>query len=274
MIGLIDTHAHLQEPDFAGDAEAAIQRARMTGVTEIVVPAVDLASALSGLELARRHEGVYATAGYHPHEASKLDDESLSQVEALLDEPRVVAVGEIGLDFYRMHSTKEEQMAAFEAMLALADRRAMPVVVHCRDAWEAMAEQLAPWARRAAARFEGRPAGVLHYFSGTLEEAQRYVDLGFVISVHTSVTHLKQQGLRDVVSQLPLETLVVETDSPYGAPQSQRGKPNEPAFVVEAARQIAILHNVDLDYIGGVTSANARRLFGLPVTADVTGGHG
>jgi TatD DNase family protein len=137
-----------------------------------------------------------------------------------------------------------------------------------------LAEQLPPWARRAVARFEGRPPGVLHYFSGTLEEAQRYVELGFVISVHTSVTHPKQQGLRDVVSRLPLEALVVETDSPYGAPQSQRGKPNEPAFVVEAARQIAILHNVDLDYIGDVTSANARRLFGLPVTADVTGGHG
>jgi TatD DNase family protein len=271
---LIDTHAHLQEPEFAGDADAAIQRAADAGVTGIVVPAVDLASARRGLELARRYEGVYAAAGYHPHEASKLDDESLSQIEALLDEPRVVAVGEIGLDFYRMHSTEQEQLAAFEAMLALAERRAMPVIVHCRDAWEAMREQLLPWARRVAPRFEGRPPGVLHYFSGTLEEAQRYVELGFVISVHTSVTHPKQQGLRDVVSQLPLETLVVETDSPYGAPQSQRGKPNEPAFVVEAARQIAILHNVDLDYIGDVTSANARRLFGLPVTADVTGGHG
>ena len=274
MTGFVDTHAHLQEPQFADDADAVIQRALAAGVAGIVVPAVDLASARKGLELALRHEAVYATAGYHPHEASELDAESLNEIEALLDEPRVVAVGEIGLDFYRMLSTREAQVAAFDAMLSLAERRAMPVVVHCRDAWEAMAGQLVPWARRVAPQFEDRPLGVLHYFSGTLEEAQRYIELGFVVSVHTSVTHPKQQPLRDAVSKLPLESLVIETDSPYGAPQSQRGKRNEPAFVVEAAKQIAVLHNVSLDYIGDVTSANARRLFGLPVTADVTGGHG
>jgi TatD DNase family protein len=274
VTGFVDTHAHLQEPQVADDADAAMQRAKAAGVAGIVVPAVDLASARKGLELALRHEGVYATAGYHPHEASELDAEALYDIEALLDEPRVVAVGEIGLDFYRMLSTMEAQVAAFDAMLSLAERRAVPVVVHCRDAWEAMAGQLVPWARRVAPQFEDRPLGVLHYFSGTLEEAQRYIELGFVVSVHTSVTHPKQHPLRDAVSKLPLESLVIETDSPYGAPQSQRGKRNEPAFVVEAAKQIAVLHNVSLDYIGDVTSANARRLFGLPVTADVTGGHG
>jgi TatD DNase family protein len=270
----IDTHAHLQESEFAEDADSVIQRAQAAGVTTIVLPAVDLESARSGIELARRYDGVYATAGYHPHEASKLTEEALHEIEAMLDDPEVVAVGEIGLDFYRMHSPKQAQVAALDAMLALAERHAMPVVVHCRDASEAMAEQLVPWARRVAALFEDRPPGVLHYFTGSLEEAQRYIELGLVISVHTSVTHPKQQALRDVVARLPLESLVIETDSPYGAPQTQRGKRNEPSYVVEAAKQIAVLHDAALDYIGDVTSANARRLFGLPVMADVTGGQG
>ena len=274
MTSFVDTHAHLQEPEFREDADAVIQRAHEAGVTALVVPAVDLASAQAGIELARRHQGVYATAGYHPHEASKLNEAALAGIETLLDEPEIVAVGEIGLDFYRMHSPIEAQVSAFDAMLTLAERHAMPVVVHCREAWEALAEQLVPWARRAVSAFEGRPPGVLHYFTGSPEEAHRYVELGFLISAHTSVTHPKQQGLRDVIAELTLESLVIETDSPYGAPQVQRGKRNEPAYVVEAAKQISVLHDVDLDYIAEVTSANARRLFGLPVTADVTGGHG
>lgn len=274
MSGFVDTHAHLQEPEFAHDADDVIRRAANAGVTRLVVPAVDLATARTGLDLARRHDGVYATAGYHPHEASALDVDALGEIERLLDDDRVVAVGEIGLDFYRMHSPIDAQVAALDAMLTLAERHTMPVVVHCRDAWEATAEQLVPWARRVAPAFGDHPVGVLHYFTGTLEEAQRYIELGFVISVHTSVTHPRQQPLRDVVAQLPLESLVIETDSPYGAPQSQRGKRNEPSYVTEAAKQIAVLHGVDLDYISEVTSANARRLFGLPVMADVTGGHG
>jgi TatD DNase family protein len=271
---LIDTHAHLQEPEFASDADAVIEAAFAAGLTSLVLPAIDLETARTGLELARRHGGVYATAGYHPHEASHLDAASLREIEVLLEEPKVVAVGEIGLDFFRMHSPVEAQTEALDAMLELAERHMMPVVLHCRDAWQAMADQIEPWARRVSPTFAGRPLGVMHYFTGSLAEAQRYIELGFVISIHTSITHPKQEALREVVAQLPLESLVIETDSPYGAPQSQRGKRNEPAYVVEAAQQIALLHDAALDYIGAVTSANARRLFSLPVAADVTGGHG
>ncbi len=274
MSRFVDTHAHLQEPEFSEDTDAVILRARDAGVKNLILPAVDLASAHRGVELSRRHEGVYATAGFHPHEASDMDAESLAAVDALLSEEGVVAVGEIGLDFYRMHSPKEAQFAVLDAMLGLSEHHQMPIVVHCRDAWVEMAERLVPWARRVAPTFDGRSLGVMHYFTGTLEEARRYIELGFVISIHTSVTHPKQEALRQVVASLPLESLVIETDSPYGAPQPHRSKRNEPAYVVEAARQIAILHGVALDYIGEVTSANARRLFGLPVTADVTGGHG
>jgi TatD DNase family protein len=272
MIEYVDTHAHLQEPEFAADADEVVRRAREAGVTTIVSPAVDLASARAGLALAQRHEGLYTTAGYHPHEASQLTGEALRQIEALLAEPRVVAVGEIGLDWYRMHSSEAEQRAALDAMLDLAERTRLPVVVHCRDAWDAMAEHLAPWARRVAAAFEGRPLGVMHYFTATLEEARRYAGLGFLISVHTSVTHPKASALREVIARLPLEALVIETDSPYGAPQIARGKRNEPAHVVEAAKQIADLHGDVLQNVANVTSENARRLFRLPVPAAARGG--
>jgi TatD DNase family protein len=269
----VDTHAHLQGPEFSDDASAVIQRAREAGVTAIVVPAVDLASAQAGLALAARHDGVYSTAGYHPHEASRLDTAEIDAIKALVTEPEVVAIGEIGLDFFRMHSSEREQRVALDSMLDVAQRVSLPVVIHCRDAWEAMAEHVVPWARRVASAFGGRPLGVMHYFTGTLEEARRYVDLGFLISVHTSVTHPKASSLRDVVAQLPLETLVIETDSPYGAPQSVRGKRNEPAYVVEAAKQIAELHGVVLEDVAKLTTANARRLFRLPVPAAAAGGH-
>jgi TatD DNase family protein len=175
----------------------------------------------------------------------------------------VVAVGELGLDYYRMHSPRDAQLTGLQAQLALATRHAMPVVVHCRDAWDEMRAVLTVWARDAVPAFAGRPVGVMHYFTGTLEDAQHYIELGFLISVHTSVTHPKSQPLRDVVALLPLGALVIETDSPYGAPQSHRGKRNQPAYVVEAARQIATLKGVTVEEVAETTSANAIRLFRL-----------
>jgi TatD DNase family protein len=267
VIELFDSHAHLQEPEFERDVDQVIERAQTAGVLGVVVPAVDAATARNAISLAERFEGIYATAGCHPHEAVHFDPNHLIAVGNLLDHPKVVAVGEIGLDFFRMHSSREAQMSAFDALLALAEDRGMPVVVHCREAWQALAEQLVPWATRAAQRAERQPLGVLHYFSGSLEDAERYAGLGFLISVHTSVTHPKAVALRDVVLRVPLDSLVVETDSPYGAPQAFRGKRNEPAFVVEAARQIAEVKGSSLQEVADATTANARRLFRLPVTA-------
>jgi TatD DNase family protein len=267
MPELFDTHAHIQDSEFADDREAVVLRGHAADVASIVVPAVDLRSAHAAIALAEQHHGVFATAGYHPHEASRLDEQSLTQVEALLRNPRVVAVGEIGLDYYRMHSTREEQTDALQRMLELAESHRLPVVVHCRNAWEDMASLLEPWARRVEGIFEGRPLGVLHYFSGSLHEALRYIELGFLISVHTSATHPKGAGLREVVAGLPLDSLVLETDSPYGAPQSHRGRRNEPAYVIEAAKQVAELHGLSLDRVADATTANARRLFRLPMPA-------
>ena len=264
MIDLVDTHAHLQEAEFNDDRDAVVARARAAGVNQIVLPAVDLESAATGIELADAHDGVYATAGFHPHEASRLTADALATLAALLENPKVVAVGEIGLDWFRMHSPRKAQLQALEAQLELAAERALPVVIHCRDAWSDLKQFLAPWAQRVATAFEGRPLGVLHYFSSSVEDARHFYELGFLISVHTSVTHPKAQQLRDVVAALPLEALVVETDSPYGAPQAYRGKRNEPSYVVEAAKQVAELRQQSLEDVAAATSSNARRLFGLP----------
>jgi TatD DNase family protein len=260
---LVDSHAHIQEPDFAAGLEDVIGRARAAGVGSIIVPAVDLDSARSALTLAQRYGGLYATAGYHPHEASRLDAEALAAVEALLSHPKVVAVGEIGLDYFRLHSTREEQLAAMQSMLALADAHTKPVIVHCRDAWQDTAALLEPWAARVRGRFGGRPVGVLHYFSGDVQQAERYAEAGFLISMHTSATHPRQAQMREVAAAMPLDMLLIETDSPYGAPQAYRGKRNEPAYVVEAARQIAHEKGVSLSEVAEATSANARRFFGI-----------
>jgi TatD DNase family protein len=263
-VTLVDTHAHIQEPEFKDDLDAVVARARAAGVSQMIVPAVDLDTARAAIALAETYEGLYATAGFHPHEANRLTDDALAEVEALLAHPKVVAVGEIGLDYFRLHSTREDQLAALSKMLALAEQHARPVIIHCRDAWEDTAAVLRAWARRVEASFDGRPVGVMHYFSGSVEQAHDYIKLGFLISMHTSVTHPRSQQMREVAAAVPLESMVIETDSPYGAPQAYRGKRNEPAYVVESCRQIARERGISETLVTEATAANARRLFRIP----------
>ena len=174
-------------------------------------------------------------------------------------------MGEIGLDFYRMHSSVAEQEAALSAQLELAAKHTLPVVIHCRDAWDAAEPLLGAWAKRVASAFAGRPVGVLHYYTHDVETARHYVELGLP-RLHPHLGHPPQGAqLREVAAALPLESLVIETDSPYGAPQVRRGKRNEPSYVVEAARQIAEVRGVSIEEVAFATTANARRLFRLPV---------
>src|SRR4051812_41503116 len=177
----VDTRAHIQGDEFTEDLDAVIERAHEVGVVQMVLPAVDLATAQSGLALARRYDGLYTTAGYHPHEASLLTPAALEATEALLSDERVVAVGEIGLDFYRLHSSVEEQEAALSAQLELAAKHTLPVIIHCRDAWDAAEPLLGGWANRVTSAFAGRPLGVLHYYTHDVETALRYVERGFVL---------------------------------------------------------------------------------------------
>jgi TatD DNase family protein len=263
----VDTHAHLQGEEFTADIDRVLARAWEAGVERIVVPGVDVESSRAAIALAEAHEGVFAAAGFHPHEASRLDAAALGEIESMLTQPKVVSVGEIGLDYYYSHSPRDAQLRCLDEMLRLAEGHRMPIIVHCREAWADMKLALDAWSHRVRAAFGEQPVGVMHYFSGTLEHAREYIELGFVISVHTSVTHKKQAGLREVVAQLPLESLVIETDAPYGAPQAYRGKRNEPAYVVEAAGQIASELGLPVEAVAAATSANAGRLFGLPVVA-------
>jgi TatD DNase family protein len=260
---LFDTHSHIHDHEFDGDRDAMLARARAAGVA-ILTLGVNRADGERALALAAAHEDVYAAVGVHPHDAAKATDADLDAIASLARDSGVVAVGEIGLDFYRNLSPHERQVAVLRRQLAIAARVGKPVAVHAREAHDAMEPLLREWSREMGGRLpDGRPLGVMHYFSGDAALAQRYIALGFVISIHTSVTHPKSEVLREVVRRVALEHLVIETDSPYGAPQRYRGRRNEPAYVVEAAACIAELKAMPVEAVAEATTATARRLFGL-----------
>ncbi len=260
---LFDTHNHIQGSEFAVDRDAVIARAREAGLAGMLVLGVDVASSEAAIALAETHPGVFAAAGCHPHDADKMDDSSLKRLTELARHHAVVAVGEIGLDFYRNFSEHERQISVLERQLETAAEVGKPVAVHGRDAHEALFPIIEAWSRRMGGALpNGRPLGVMHYFSGDAELGQRYVELGFLISIHCSVTYAKNKQLQDVAAKLALEAIVVETDSPYGAPQSRRGQRNEPAYVVDAVAKIAELRREPVEHVAEATTANAERLFG------------
>ncbi len=259
----IDTHAHIHDADF-DDADGAIDRARDAGVALIVTLGVTLADSRRAVALSGRHTDVLAAAGVHPHDAQGASDADLDALEELARHPRVAMVGEIGLDYYRDLSPRDVQRRVLLRQLETAARAGTPVAVHGRESHDDLLPMLEAWSRgMAGALPDARPLGVMHYFSGDAELALRYIELGFLISVHTSVTHPKAATLQAVAREAPLSALVIETDSPYGAPQRYRGKRNEPAYVIEAAAKIAELRGVSIEAVAGATTANAIRLLGL-----------
>lgn len=268
----IDTHSHIHDPEFDGDRDEVIERARAAGVELILTLGVDAANSRHALALAERHACVLAAAGVHPHEASTATDADLDELEAMARHPKVAVVGEIGLDFYRNLSPRDRQVDVLLRQLETARRVSKPVAVHAREAHDEMLPLLTTWSREMGGRLpDGRPLGIMHYFSADAEHARRYIDLGFVISVHTSVTHPKAALLADVAREIPLEHLVIETDSPYGAPQKFRGKRNEPAYVAEAAARISELKGLPIDDVAEITSRNAAHLLGVGVGAEAGG---
>jgi len=262
---LVDTHAHLDFAKFDGDRPAVLARAREAGVVAIVTIGVDLPSSRQAVALAEAHERVYAAVGMHPHDAKALDGEVLARFRELGRHGKVVAVGEIGLDFYRDLSPRDVQRRAFRAQLAWAARLGKPVVIHDRDAHEEIMDVLAGWAgEQQGSSLEGR-LGVLHTFSGDLAMAERAMELGFYLSIAGPVTYQNARRLVEVVRALPLERLLVETDCPFLAPHPHRGKRNEPAYVRLVAERIAALKGVPLAEVAEATTANAQRLFGFKV---------
>jgi TatD DNase family protein len=261
---LIDTHAHLDSHKFDTDREAVLDRAKEAGVDALISVGADLASSQRAVALAEGHDAIYATVGIHPHEAKTLDGEALAELRELAQRPKVVAVGEIGLDFYRDLSPRNVQRRAFQAQLGWAAKLGRPVVIHDRDAHSEVLEILADWAGGLRhSPLDGR-LGVLHTFSGDLAMAERAIELGFYISISGPVTYQNARQLPDIVRALPLDRLLVETDCPYLAPHPNRGKRNEPAFVQWVAKRIAELRNSSFDEVATATTANAQRLFDLP----------
>ncbi len=265
---LADTHCHLQDPKIASRADGAVEEAVAAGVGFILVCGYDEPSSVEAVRLAERHEPVYAAVGVHPHDARTFTPDTLRLLEELASHPKCVAIGEIGLDFYRNLSPRPVQERALEAQLELAATLGLPVSVHSRAAER---EILAPLSRYAAAanalRAQGRPVGVMHCFGGTLEEARPYVEIGFVISVACPITYPKNERTRRLARHLPLEALVVETDAPYLPPQEQRGQVNTPANVRRAAEEIARVRGLPLAEVARATTDTATRVFALRTRA-------
>jgi TatD DNase family protein len=263
---LIDTHAHLDFPQFDADRHAVIERARAAGVLGIVNVGTDLGSSLRAVTLAAEKDMIYAAVGMHPHDAKKLDGGALAQLRDLARQPTVVAIGEIGLDFFRNLSPRDVQQRAFQAQLSWAAKLNKPVIVHDRDAHAEIMAILADWSSELQDSPLAGRLGVLHTFSGDLTMAQQAIDLGFYISISGTVTYKNARQLAEAARALPLERLLVETDCPFLTPHPHRGKRNEPAYVGLVARKIAELRGIPLATLAQATTANARRLFDLPQT--------
>ncbi len=255
--GLIDSHAHLDGKQFSGDLPDVLARARIAGVTSILTIGCDLESSRTSVDLAIRHPQVYASVGIHPHDALELNPSGLAELERMIEAvDKVVAIGEIGLDFYRDRSPREVQRTAFRKQIRLAKKLGKPIIVHDRDAHDEVLQIL----REEQAATVG---GVLHCFSGDLAMARECVAMGFLISFAGPLTYPKNDGLRAIAAALPIDVMLIETDCPYLAPQKWRGKRNEPAYVRATAEALAATKGLSLEDVARVTTLNAYRLFGI-----------
>ncbi len=256
---LIDSHAHLDDNDFDADREAVLERARAAGVRYLLAigggaKPEELGAAIA---LAECHEWVYATVGVHPHDARHFTDSHFETLRRLARHPKVLALGEIGLDYHYDNSPREAQKQALIRQLELAKESNRPVIIHCREAWADLREIVASHWKSAGS------GGILHCFSGGREDAFQFLDWGFLVSFAGNLTFKNAESLRAVAREVPLDRLLTETDSPYLAPVPYRGKRNEPAYVREVTRALAGLHNVSEEEMGRQAVGNFTRFFRL-----------
>jgi TatD DNase family protein len=256
---LIDSHAHVDAEQFAEDRGAMLARARAAGVSTLLAigtgPGPERLDA--ALPYAESHDWIYTTVGIHPHDAKEVTQQHLDTLAKLAQHPKVIAWGEIGLDYYYDHSPRDVQERAFRDQMALAHAAKLPIIIHCRDAWSDCLNVLEDaWKPTGL-------GGILHCFGSTLDDAKRGLDMGFLISFAGNSTYPKAQNIRDVAKDLPMPDILIETDSPYLAPQPYRGKRNEPAYVGEVAKVLANVRNSTPGEIAAVTAANFRRFFEL-----------
>jgi TatD DNase family protein len=256
---LIDSHAHIDFPQFAEDRDAMLERARAAGVNTILAigtgPGPEKLDA--AIPFAEAHDWIYTSVGIHPHEAQQVTQEHLDTLARLAKHPKVIAWGEIGLDYFYDHSPRDVQQSVFRDQMALAQAAKLPIIIHCRDAWADCLDMLETHWKPTGL------GGILHCFTSSLEDAKRGLDLGFMISFTGNLTYPKAQNIRDVAKVLPLENILIETDSPYLAPQPVRGKRNEPAYVAEVAKALANVRDLETEEIAAMTAKNFRRFFHL-----------
>jgi TatD DNase family protein len=252
-LNLTDTHCHLDFPDFDADREAVLERAQAVGVGRVLIPGVEVEHCRRALALAETHPNIYVAVGLHPNSAAQFSPALLAEIRALANHPKVVGIGEIGIDLYWRKISRTEQEAVFRAQLELAGELDKPVIIHDR---EAHAEVMAVLRER-------RPAAgcVLHAFSGDEAMAEEAVRLGFYLGVDGPLTYKKNDALRALFAAVPLENILIETDAPYLTPQAHRGKRNEPAYVHYVAEKLAEIRQVSLETVAEATTRNAARLF-------------
>jgi len=257
---LADTHCHLNLSAFEDDRQDVLQRARTSGVRAILVLGIDLETSREAIRLAEREAGLFAAVGIHPHDSGTWSETNVQSLQRLVDEHHVVAVGEIGLDYYRDYASREAQCTAFTRQLEFAAAVERPVAIHQRASMEDVMNILSDWVETLPPSLRQRP-GVLHAFSGDQHEAERAVELGFYLGIGGPITFRKADRLKQVVEHIPLEHLVLETDSPYLAPQPVRGKRNEPAHLSYIAEAVATIKGTTLDTVMLQTTRNADHLF-------------
>jgi TatD DNase family protein len=255
----VDSHCHLDDARFDADRKEVIERAHRAGVRYLLTVsggngADDLAS---GIPIAARYDWIYTTAGIHPHEAKGAGEKHFGMLREAAGEEKVVAIGEIGLDYFYDHSPRDVQKQVLIEQLQIAREVKLPVIIHCRDAWDDLREIIARhWAGSGQ-------RGILHCFTGTREQAFKFLDWGFMISFAGNVTFKKAEDLRDVAREVPLDALLTETDSPYLAPVPNRGKRNEPVFVIDVVRKLAELRGMSLEEMGTLAGRNFVEFLGL-----------
>ena len=252
----IDTHSHLFYPNFEDDLDDVIQRAKDSGVDFILVPATDLATAKEVINLTEKYDMIYGAVGIHPHDTKDWDPSLLNEIENLTSHKKIVAIGEIGLDYFYDYSPKEKQIEAFKSQIDLALKLDLPIIVHNRDSDEDMMEIINSYCGSGLkAQF--------HCFNGSLNDAKELMHMGYMISFTGNITFKKADELREVLKNVRIDQILLETDSPFLTPVPFRGKRNEPAYVKYIAEQVAEAHGLSIEEVGRITSFNAFRMFGI-----------
>ena len=259
-LDIIDTHGHLDMPEFADDREEVIRRAQEAGVNTMITIGINPESNLRAIRLAEKYPNVYAGVGIHPQDSQGITPKEVDQLIEIAKHPRVVAIGELGLDFFREHSPRVDQLRVLGWQLEAAKIIGKPIVIHCRQAQDEFLPILKDW----CAGFhlpEGKPRGVLHCFSGDEALARKYIDMGFYLSIGAYVGYPSSAKLRESIKNIETSRILIETDCPFLPPQKMRGKRNEPAYAAITAGILAEIKGLTIEEMGQITSDNARRVF-------------